>query len=166
MSVLWAYFWPIFAVGLVAGMIGGIIAFRRLKKRHVARGSALLLALIFAALWHGPLGAGQRLADHIDRDAQATLVYYELPAITAHVHQAPLSRRVILSGQPTEFQRVELPRTMGTLPGVGSARWAPDGGGIPLLAEAAAAALLGFLFGLLLAYLVELHIRYNAQWNW
>ena len=27
-------------------------------------------------------------------------------------------------------------------------------------------ALLGFLFGLLLAYLGELHRRHNAQWNW
>ena len=27
-------------------------------------------------------------------------------------------------------------------------------------------AVLGFLFGLLLAYLIELHRRYNAQWNW
>jgi hypothetical protein len=28
------------------------------------------------------------------------------------------------------------------------------------------ASLLGFLLGLLLAYLVELRRRYNAQWNW
>jgi hypothetical protein len=25
---------------------------------------------------------------------------------------------------------------------------------------------LGFLFGLLLAYLIELRRRYNAQWTW
>jgi hypothetical protein len=55
---------------------------------------------------------------------------------------------------------------MGTLPGVGSARWAPAGGGIPLIAEAALAALLGFLLGFGLAYLGELHRRHNAQWNW
>jgi hypothetical protein len=24
----------------------------------------------------------------------------------------------------------------------------------------------GFLFGLLVAYLIELRRRYNAQWNW
>ena len=36
----------------------------------------------------------------------------------------------------------------------------------PLIVEAAAVALLGFLFGLLLAYLVELRRRYNAQWTW
>jgi ABC-type lipoprotein release transport system permease subunit len=35
-----------------------------------------------------------------------------------------------------------------------------------MIAESAAAAVLGFLLGLLLAYLIELHIRYNAQWDW
>ena len=34
------------------------------------------------------------------------------------------------------------------------------------LVEGGAIAVLGFLFGLLLAYLIELHRRYNAQWNW
>ena len=75
-------------------------------------------------------------------------------------------RKTARDGNMTNFQRYELPRTMGTLPAVSGSRWAPTGGGIPLIVEAAAAALLGFLFGLLLAYLVELHRRYNAQWNW
>jgi ABC-type lipoprotein release transport system permease subunit len=35
-----------------------------------------------------------------------------------------------------------------------------------LLVEGLFAAVLGFLLGLLLAYLVELRRRYNAQWNW
>ena len=54
---------------------------------------------------------------------------------------------------------------METLPGVGGATWSA-GGGTPLIAEGAATSLLGFLIGLLLAYLVELRRRYNAQWNW
>jgi hypothetical protein len=166
MSLLFAYFWPPFAAALILGLIGGRIAFSRPKQRHVARGTGLLLALIFAAVWHGPLGAGQRLAAHIDRDAQLTLVYYELAGFTAHVNRAPLSRRVMLAGPANDFQRTELPRTMDTLPGVASARWEPAGGGVPMIAESAASALLGFLLGLLLAYLIELHIRYNAQWNW
>jgi hypothetical protein len=37
---------------------------------------------------------------------------------------------------------------------------------VPLIAEGAAVAVLGFLLGLLLAYLVELRRRYNAQYNW
>jgi hypothetical protein len=35
-----------------------------------------------------------------------------------------------------------------------------------LIVEGMAVALLGFLFGLLVAYLVELRRRYNSQWNW
>jgi hypothetical protein len=52
------------------------------------------------------------------------------------------------------------------LPGVSKAQWGNDPGGTPLMVEGSAIAVLGFLFGLLLAYLIELHRRYNAQWNW
>jgi hypothetical protein len=166
MSVLLSYFWPPFAAALVCGLITGVIAYRRLVRSHAWRIGGLALAILLAMLWHGPLGAGDRLAKNIDINARATLAYYELPQISGHVHRRPLSRRVVLDGKPTAFQRAELPRTMETLPAVASARWEPTGGGVPLIVEAAAAALLGFLFGLLLAYLVELHRRYNAQWNW
>ena len=37
---------------------------------------------------------------------------------------------------------------------------------MPLIVEACAIALVGFLAGLLLAYLVELHRRANAEWRW
>jgi hypothetical protein len=52
------------------------------------------------------------------------------------------------------------------LPGVSKAQWGNNPGGMPLMVEGGAIAVLGFLFGLLLAYLIELHRRYNAQWNW
>jgi hypothetical protein len=55
---------------------------------------------------------------------------------------------------------------MDELPGVSSTTWSSDGGGVPLIVEGAGVSLLGFLLGLLLAYLVELRRRYNAQWNW
>ena len=45
-------------------------------------------------------------------------------------------------------------------------RWSSDGGGLPLILEGLAVTVLGFLLGLLLAYLVELRRRYNEQWNW
>jgi hypothetical protein len=45
-------------------------------------------------------------------------------------------------------------------------RWTANRGGVPLIAESVIATLAGFLFGLLLAYLVELRRRYNSQWNW
>ena len=37
---------------------------------------------------------------------------------------------------------------------------------IPLIAEACAMSLAGFSIGLLLAYLVELRRRTNAEWRW
>jgi cell division protein FtsX len=86
--------------------------------------------------------------------------------VHADLHRGPLTRRVLLSGPADDFQRSELARLIEEIPGVREARWSADGGGIPLIVEGMAAALLGFLFGLLLAYLVELRRRYNAQWNW
>jgi membrane associated rhomboid family serine protease len=35
-----------------------------------------------------------------------------------------------------------------------------------LIAEGLAAAIVGFLIGAVLAYVVELRRRYNAQWTW
>ena len=52
------------------------------------------------------------------------------------------------------------------MPGVESASWTSNNGGLPLIAEGMGVAILGFLLGLLVAYLVELRRRYNAQWNW
>ncbi len=37
---------------------------------------------------------------------------------------------------------------------------------IPLVLEAIALALAGFLLGLLLAYLLALHRRANVEWRW
>jgi hypothetical protein len=81
------------------------------------------------------------------------------------LHHDPLTRRVELSGPADDFQRSELARLMDEIPGVSGATWS-SGRGIPLIAEGLAVTLLGFLLGLLLAYLVELRRRHNAQWNW
>jgi hypothetical protein len=72
---------------------------------------------------------------------------------------------VLLSGRADDVQRSELVRIIGSIPGVSRATWSGSGG-TPLIAEGAGASLLGFLIGLVLAYLVELRRRYNAQWNW
>jgi hypothetical protein len=85
--------------------------------------------------------------------------------ISAHLHHDPLTRRIDLSGPADDFQRSEIARLLSQIPGVSSARWS-DRGGVPLIAEGAGISLLGFLLGLLLAYLVELRRRHNAQWNW
>jgi hypothetical protein len=166
MNALWSYFWPAFGAGLLAGVIAGLIAWRRRRMRVPALAAGLLAAILLAALWHGPLGGADRFAARVERGVHNTLVYYEMTQVAGHLHHDPLTRRVLLSGQADEFQRSELVRYMNELPGVESTSWSSDGGGTPLIVEGSAVAALGFLLGLLLAYLVELRRRYNAQWNW
>lgn len=163
MNVFWAYFWPIAAAGLVLGVVLGTAAFRRRKMWLIALGIAVAIAA--AALWHGPLGAADRFAGRVDRTARFVLVDWEMAQVEGRLFRGPLTRRLMLSGPADDFQRRELVRIMSTIPGVGGATWS-DKRGPPLIAEAALASLLGFLAGLLLAYLFELHRRYNAQWKW
>ena len=186
MNVLWTYFWPPFGVGLVVGLIAGLIAFRALRtqpkdllsgdklimaadwKRRRALTLSVGLALSWgaAALWHGPLGAADRLAQRVDHTAREALDYYEMTKVTAHLHRGPLSRDLTLVGPADDFQHAELVRLFNQLPGVRSVSWSERNGGVPLVAESALLAIVGFLLGLVLAYLVELRRRYNAQWNW
>jgi hypothetical protein len=164
-NTLWSYFWPAFAAGLLAGTLAGIFAFRGHRIRGVAIALGALVAFGLAGLWHGPLGGAERLSSHIERDIQKTLVYYEMTQVTGHLHHDPLTRRVELSGPADDFQQQELARLMDDIPAVSGATWSSSGG-LPLIVEGLAVALLGFLLGLLLAYLVELRRRHNAQWNW
>ena len=166
MNALWSYFWPAFAAGLVVGGVAGTIAFRRTNKRAIAIGAGLAISIALAALWHGPLGGAGQFEARVQRGIHNTLVYYEITQVTGHLHHGPLTRRVMLAGPADDFQRSELVRYMGQLPGVSSATWSEDRGGVPLIVEGGAVAVLGFLFGLLLAYLRDLRRRYNAQWNW
>jgi len=95
----------------------------------VNRAKILLLgagaAVGFAALWHGPLGAGERLAMEAETSARATLVKYELPMIQAKMQRGPLSRRLVLSGPADDFQRSELIRILDGTPGVLEVSWDP-----------------------------------------
>jgi len=166
MNALWSYFWPCFAAGLLLGGPAGTIAFRRRSRRTPSLAAGLVLSLILAALWHGPLGGAAHLEADVQRDIQRTLTYYEMTQVTGHLHHGPLTRHVNLSGPADDFQRESLVRFMNQIPGVRDASWSSDDGGLPLIAEGLAVALLGFLIGLLLAYLFELRRRYNAQWNW
>lgn len=185
MNTLWSYFWPAVAIGLVIGVITGSIAYRvrilppidptsrekRLvrqepRKRTIALASGLAVTIVLAALWHGPLGAADRFSTHVERSARRTLDYYEMYKVTAHLQHGPLTRSLILAGPADDFQSSELVRIMSAIPGVSGARWSNDGPSPPLILEEAGIALLGFLFGLLLAYLGELRRRHNAQWDW
>lgn len=164
MNVLWSYFWPCISAGLLAGVIGGLIGFRR--RRRLPFGAAFLVAAALACLWHGPLGAADRLTSKSETYARQALDYYEMTAVTAHLQRDPLSRRLVLSGPADDFQTRELQRVMSQVPGVGRATWSRNERGIPLFAEAIGAALAGALLGMLFAYLADLHRRHNAQWNW
>lgn len=185
MSVVWSYFWPMFAAALVIGAIAGSLAFRAPRSPSndgpTARDAVLsdwrrrrLLWLIggvaaslaAAALWHGPLGAADRFVTQVERSARRTLVEWEMTQVSGHLHRGPLTRELVLSGSADDFQRSELVRIMGGISGVRRATWSPSEGGVPLIVEALASAIAGFLLGLLLAYLVELRRRYNSQWKW
>lgn len=163
MSPLWTYFWPVFAFALALGLVGGLIGFR--KKRRWIWGVAAVIALGGTALWHGPIGAADRFTRAVEATTQDTLTFYEMSQVTAHLHHAPLTRRLMLSGQADDFQRSELVRILSEVPGVSRATWSKSAG-LPLLLEAAIASVVGFLVGLALAYVIELRRRYNAQWKW
>lgn len=179
MNPLWSYLWPALVIGLILGVVAGAFGFRLprstepgamppelRRKRIVSLAVGAVLSLAATALWHGPFGAADRLSAHVERDLHGALVYYEMvQQVTAHLHHGPLTREVVLSGSGDDFQRSELARLLGQIPGVRSANWTGRGG-LPLIVEGCAVSLLGFLLGLLLAYLVELRRRYNSQWNW
>lgn len=166
MNALWAYFWPPFAAALLIGAIAGLIAFRRRGQRNRALLAGAILTIGLAALWHGPGGAADRFVAQVELTARRTLDDFEMTQVSAHLHHDPLTRRLILSGPADDFQSSELVRIMGDLPGVSRAQWAVQPDGPPLILEGIGFAALGFLFGLLVAYLIELRRRYNAQWNW
>jgi len=185
MNPLWSYLWPLLATGLFIGALAGTIAFRQpraqsddglagdrptdkrlRRKRWVPLAAGALASLAATGLWYGPMGASTLFMNRVERAARITLNNYEMPQIASHLYRTPLSRRLILSGEADDFQRSELARILGTIPGIREVRWSSTGGGLPLIAESGSAACLGFLLGLLLAFLVELRRRYNAQWNW
>lgn len=163
MSPLYAYFWPVLALGVFLGGVGGIFWFNR-KRRNVAI-VAIAIALAGVALWHFPLGGADRFSREVETTSRAVLVDWEMPQVEARLHRPMLTRRLVLSGSADSFQRSELVRIMGAVPGVSRATWS-NPGGIPLVLEALLVCAAGFLFGLLLAYVVERRRRYNAQWKW
>lgn len=165
MNALWSYFWPVLGCGIAAGVIAGAFGFRRDARRSLVLALGLAGAILLTALWHGPVGAADRFSASVERTARAALDHYEMSKVTAVLHRGPLTRQLVLSGPADDFQRPELARLLSQVPGVSRASWSRSAG-IPLLAEGLGVSLLGFLVGLLLAYLVELRRRYNAQWNW
>ena len=87
--------------------------------------TGLVAVVGFTALWHGPLGAGERLARQVEADARNRLDRDEMFHVQAHLQRNPLSRRLILSGPADDFQRSELVRRLDEVPGVLDVRWDP-----------------------------------------
>ena len=92
-------------------------------------GTTILLGLAtvagFSALWHGPLGAGDRLASKAEAAARAQLDRDEMFQVQARFERRPLSRRLIVSGPADDFQRGEIVRRLDQIPAVLDVRWDP-----------------------------------------
>jgi len=175
MNAFWSFFWPLLGFGLLAGVIAGLIGYRRrpgmLLIDYVRRRARVPIAggvvcVLGALLWMGPLGAADRFVTEVNREVRASLVYNEMTMMQAHLHRQPLTRDVALSGPADDFQRGALAEALGNLPGVHDASWGDASGGVPLVLEAAIAVLLGYAIGLVIAYVVELRRRYSAEWSW
>ena len=134
------------------------------KRTLFLLGVAATLAV--GALWHGPLGAGARLAARMEARTQQLLVEWDMTQVRGKVAQGPLRREVLLSGKADDFQRGELKRLVGMLPGVEAVAFEREQRDkpLPLAVEAELAALIGFGIGLIIAYLGELRRR-SRQWD-
>ena len=122
--------------------------------------------LAAGALWHGPLGAGARLAAEIEARSNQLMVDWDVPQIKAKVANRPLSRHVLLTGPADDFQRREIKRLGAMLPGGAKYSFVDERASnpLPLVVEAELLALLGFALGLIIAYLGELRRR-SHQWD-
>jgi hypothetical protein len=168
MNLLWDLYWPVIVAAAVAGVIAGAFGFRRKKKGRLAVAAGVAPVVGLAWIWHGPLGAGSRFVNAAEQQTRQVLVDFEMTPVRAVVERAPLSRTLVLNGPADDFQRAELVRILNDVRGIGSVHWAnePAPFMLPLLLEVELAALLGFGLGLLMAYLLELRRRSNAQWSW
>ena len=179
MNLFWDVYWPLLTIAIVLGVVAGSIGLRatssrQSKTRELRRWAALTITtgalVVFAlgAIWHGPVGAGERLATTVDRTSRGVLDDWEMTQVQGQIERDPIKRTLVLSGPADDFQRSELLRIMDDVPGVANDRWAnmQPPFALPLFAEAELAGVICFGLGLLLAYLLELRRRYRAQWSW
>lgn len=169
MNPLVAYFWPSFAAGVVVGVAVLTFIFRRRltgMRKWLVFDAGIGVAVLLSLLWSGPLGGGRRFIDAVEPLARKALDYYEMTEVSGRLGHAPLTRQLILEGPADDFQRSELVRLMSQLPGVSEATWQGGNGALPIIVEGALAAIAGLLVGTFLAFLLERHRRYNAQWSW
>ena len=137
-------------------------------KRNTALAIGVAASLAAAFVWHGPGGAGERLAGSIDRTIRATLDHYEMPQVAARTQRDPLTRRLMFDGPADSFQRSEIKRIGLDVPGVASAHWAGPRDpprALPLLAEVMLMTLACFAIGVVLAYIAALRRRSREAYS-
>ncbi len=129
--------------------------------RNPALALGIAATLAAAILWHGPGGAGSRFATTAERTMRLTLDHYEMPAIAAQMQRSPLTRHLRFSGPADAFQRSEISRIGGEVPGIAGTYWAGRKAprALPLLAEVMLMALACFAIGAVLAYIAALRRR-------
>ncbi|WP_158702924.1 hypothetical protein [Allosphingosinicella vermicomposti] len=124
----------------------------------------LAAALLIGWLHHGPLGAGARFVDGLERQAQAAVAQTNVPGVTVRLGHDPLSRHATLSGPADAFQREGQGELKGIndwvaeIEGISGYHWADDAGGaptaMPLLAELLILVAIAYLAGLGLGWLL------------
>lgn len=143
------------------------------RRRIFLIGIAATLAC--SGLWHGPLGAGERFATAADERAARTILYNDVPetdgvpVFSAKMQRSPLTRRILVEGQPDDFQRSELARILNDVWGILDVSWVDKDGRfqpnifmMPLAVEAQLLGLVSFALGMIIAYLLELRRRANV----
>jgi len=93
--------------------------------RALTLAGGIIAVLGVTALWHGPMGHGDRFRSFVEANARSQLDHDEMTQVQAHLERGPLTRRLILSGPADDFQREEIVRRMLLLPGIGEAVWDP-----------------------------------------
>jgi hypothetical protein len=188
MSVVWHIYWPLLVAALLGGIVVGRMAFRlprmsddapadvsaalrnrykRKRNKTLWLGLGGLLAAV--ALWHGPLGGGERFARLIEGAVAAELEWLEMPEISGKLERGPLSRRLVLAGPANDFQQEGFFRALKPTKGISGIRWADQrapGFELPLLAEVTILSLIAFVMGLFFSFIVEIRRRVNAEWSW
>ena len=74
--------------------------------------------------FHGLSGAAE-VQRQVEGQARQVLDINEMTQVQAHLADRPLTRTLILSGPADDFQRSELVRVLGELPGVARVEWDP-----------------------------------------
>lgn len=100
-----------------------------MKRSHLLL-IGIVATLTVAELYHGPLGASDRLEQRVEQAVRAELDRNEMGVIKAELKQRPLTRTVVLSGPADDFQRSELVRVLNQVPGVARVEWDP--GSLPV----------------------------------